>query len=347
MIRLAVALVSTALFAAPAWTPQSSGVTARLRGVSAVSDRVAWASGSGGTIVRTSDGGASWQRLTIPDAEKLDFRDIDAVSADVAYVLSIGSGESSRIYKTTDSGKTWTLQFTNTDPKAFFDAMAFFDATRGIAFSDSVDGQLVILRTDNGGAAWTRVSTAGLPPALDNEGAFAASGTNVTMIGRDHVWIGTSVSRVLRSSDGGRTWSAATTPVATGSSAGIFSIAFRDTDHGIVVGGDYRKESEAVDNAAITSDGGKTWTAVKGLSGFRSVVTYLPGTATTVVAIGPQGADLSTDDGRTWSPLLGATGLHTFAVNRQSLPGRSSPSERRLGWGAGEGGKIFRLETTK
>ena len=329
MTRIIVTLLAIAA-AAPMWTEQTSGVTARLRGVSAVSDRVAWASGSGGTIVRTSDGGATWQRLTIPGAEKLDFRDVDAVSADVAYVLSIGSGDSSRIYKTIDAGKTWTLQFTNTDPKAFFDAMAFFDANRGIAFSDSVDGQLVILRTENGGAAWTRVPTAGLPPALDNEGAFAASGTNVAVIGRDRVWIGTSVSRVLRSTDGGRTWSAATTPVATGSAAGIFSIAFRDTSHGIVVGGDYRKESEAVDNAAITSDGGKTWTAVKGLSGFRSVVTYLPGAATTLVAIGPQGADLSTDDGRTWSPLAGATGLHTFAVNRQSLPGRSSPSERRL-----------------
>jgi len=343
MTRIAVTSLLALILAAPTWTEQTSGVQARLRGVSAVSDRIAWASGSGGTIVRTSDGGATWQRLTIPGAEKLDFRDIDAVSGDVAYTLSIGSGESSRIYKTIDAGKTWMLQFTNTDAKAFFDAMAFWDANRGIAFSDSVDGQLVILRTDNGGARWTRVPAAGLPPALDNEGAFAASGTNVAVMGRDHVWIGTSVGRVLRSTDGGRAWSAATTPVASGSSAGIFSIAFRDTSHGIIVGGDYRKESEAVDNAAITSDGGKTWMAVKGLSGFRSVVTYLPGAATTLVAIGPQGADLSTDDGRTWSPLAGATGLHTFAVSRQSLPSRSSRGERRLGWGAGENGRVFRL----
>jgi photosystem II stability/assembly factor-like uncharacterized protein len=333
MTRITVTSVLALILAAPTWTEQTSGVPARLRGVSAVTDRVAWASGSGGTVVRTSDGGATWQRLTIPGAEKLDFRDVDAVSADTAYALSIGPGESSRIYKTIDAGRTWTLQFTNTDPKAFFDAMAFFDANRGIAFSDSVDGQLVILRTDNGGAAWTRVPAAGLPPALDNEGAFAASGTNVAVMGRDHVWIGTSVSRVLRSTDGGRTWAAATTPVATGSSTGIFSIAFRDTNHGIVVGGDYRKEAEAVDNAAITSDGGKTWTAVKGLSGFRSVVTYLPGANNTLVAIGPQGADLSTDDGRSWAPLGGATGLHTFAVARAG----------RAGWGAGETGRIFRF----
>ena len=330
MRTLAAPLAVALALAAPIWTVQQTGVTARLRGVSAVSDRVAWA--SGGTVLRTSDGGATWQTLSIPGAEKLDFRDVDAVSEDVAFVLSIGSGESSRIYKTIDAGRTWTLQFTNTDPKAFFDAMAFWDPNRGIAFSDSVEGQLVILRTTDGGKMWTRVPAAGLPPALDNEGAFAASGTNVAVMGRDRVWIGTSTSRVLRSTDGGLTWSVATTPLATGSSAGIFSIAFRDTDHGIVVGGDYRKENEAIDNAAITNDGGRTWTALKGLSGFRSVVTYLPGSSS-VIAIGPQGADLSFDDGKTWAPLLGATGLHTFAVARRG----------NTGWGAGENGRIMRL----
>jgi photosystem II stability/assembly factor-like uncharacterized protein len=332
-----LAAITALLLAAPAWTDQPSGVTARLRGVSAVSDRVAWASGSAGTVLRTGDGGATWQSLSIPGAEKLDFRDIDAASERIAYVLSIGSGESSRIYKTIDGGRTWTLQFTNTDPKAFFDAMAFWDADRGIAFSDSIDGRLVILRTDTGGRVWTRVPTEGLPPALDNEGAFAASGTNVAVHGRDHVWIGTgaaAVARVLRSIDGGRTWAAAATPLAAGPSSGIFSIAFRDADHGIVVGGDYRKENEAIDNAAITSDGGRTWTKVTGLSGFRSVVSYLPGASTpTVIAVGPQGADQSTDDGRTWTPLAGTSGLHTFAVAKQG----------RAGWGAGEKGRIMRL----
>ncbi len=332
-----LAALTAFILAAPTWTDQPSGVTARLRGVSAVSDRVAWASGSAGTVLRTEDGGSTWQTLTIPGAEKLDFRDIDAVTEQVAYVLSIGSGESSRIYKTIDGGRTWSLQFTNADPKAFFDALAFWDADRGIAFSDSIDGQLVILRTDSGGRAWTRVPVAGLPPALDNEGAFAASGTNVAVYGRDHVWIGTgaaAVARVLRSVDGGRTWAAAATPLGAGPSSGIFSIAFRDADHGIVVGGDYRKENEAIDNAAITSDGGRTWTKVTGLSGFRSVVSYLPGAPTpTLIAVGPQGADQSIDDGRTWTPLAGASGLHTFSFAKQG----------RAGWGAGEKGKIAKL----
>ena len=169
-----------------------------------------------------------------------------------------------------------------------------------------------------------------------NEGAFAASGTNVAVYGRDHVWIGTgaaAVARVLRSTDGGRTWAAASTPLAAGGSSGIFSVAFRDEQHGIVVGGDYRKESEAVDNAAVTDDGGRTWRAVTGLSGFRSVVAYVPGSKADLVAVGPQGADQSTDDGRTWTPIAGASGFHTFGFARQ----------QRIGWGAGEKGAIARL----
>lgn len=333
MLRICAAILAIAAAVAPTWTEQSSGVTARFRGISAVSEDVAWASGSGGTIVRTADGGATWQRLTVPDAGKLDFRDIDAVDPVTAFALSIGSGASSRIYHTSDAGKTWTLQFTNTDPKAFFDAMAFWDRNRGLAFSDSVDGKLVIMRTVTAGKTWMRVPADSLPPALENEGAYAASGTNIAMFGGAHAWIGTSRSRVLHTADGGRSWTAAATPIATSESAGIFSVAFRDAQHGIAVGGDYRKEGEAVDNAAITSDGGKTWTLVKGLSGFRSVVTYVPGQRSTLIAIGPQGADQSTDDGHTWTPLPGSAGLHTFSFT----------SRKAIGWGAGEQGRILRF----
>src|SRR5947199_5973636 len=118
--------ITILLFTLPQWTIQTSGVTARLRGVSAVSDRVAWASGAGSTVLRTSDGGATWQKLTVT-TDAVDFRDIDAIDARTAYVLSIGNGPPSRIYKTDDAGATWTLQFKNEDPKAFYDAMSVGD----------------------------------------------------------------------------------------------------------------------------------------------------------------------------------------------------------------------------
>ena len=322
------------LLGTPHWAMQNSGVTARLRGVSAVSERIAWVSGSGSTVLRTIDGGVNWQKLTVT-AETLDFRDIDAIDAQTAYILSAGNGPATRIYKTTDAGKTWTMQFKSDDPKAFLDAMSFWDANHGVVFGDSVDGQLYIMTTADGGRVWSRVPAANLPPALQNEGAFAASGTNIALFGKSHAWIGTggaAKSRVLRSSDGGRSWQVADTPLASGQSAGIFSIAFRDAKHGVVAGGDYRKEQEAVDNLAMTSDGGITWTIVKGLSGFRSVVAYVPGTKT-LVALGPSGGDYSTDDGQTWTAITGP-GFDTF-----SFVPRSS-----TGWGAGANGAIGRLE---
>jgi photosystem II stability/assembly factor-like uncharacterized protein len=321
--------------AVPRWTVQTSGVTQRLRGVSAVSERVAWASGAGSTVLRTEDGGLTWQKLDVTN-EALDFRDIDAVDAQTAYVMSIGNGPASRIYKTIDAGKTWNLQFKNDDPKAFLDAMSFWDANHGVAFGDSVDLQFYILTTADGGHTWSRVSTASLPAAQGNEGAFAASGTNIAVFGKSHAWIGTGAaakSRVLRTTDGGRTWQVADTPLASGPSAGIFSIAFRDAKHGVIAGGDYKKESEAVNNLAVTNDGGATWTLVKGLSGFRSVVAYVPGTKTpTLIALGPSGGDYSLDDGRTWKPIDGP-GFDTFSF----APGK------QVGWGAGAEGRIGRL----
>jgi photosystem II stability/assembly factor-like uncharacterized protein len=319
----------------PKWEAQTSGVTTRLRGISAVSARVAWASGANGTLLRTTDGGKSWMKLTAPaGAEKLDFRDIDAVGESVAYALSIGSGETSRIYKTRDGGATWDLQFANKDPKVFLDAMAFSDANRGFAFSDSVDGQFVILSTVDGGASWNRVPADRLPPALADEGAFAASGTNVAVFGT-HVWIGTTKSRVLRSTDSGRTWTVIQTPIATGEATGIFSVAFKDANHGVVVGGDYTKESQAGDNAAFTTDGGVTWTLAKGISGFRSAAAWLPGTRS-MLAVGPAGADWSTDDGRSWTavPLTGTpAGFDTLSF----APGTG------FGWASGAGGRIARV----
>ena len=319
----------------PHWTTQTSNITARLRGVSAVNERVAWASGSGSTVLRTTDGGSTWQKLTVT-SDTLDFRDIDAIDERTAYVLSIGTGPASRIYKTIDAGETWTLQFKNEEPKGFLDAMSFWDADHGVVFGDSIDGKLDILKTEDGGLVWSRLASDKLPTALSNEGAFAASGTNIAVFGKNHAWIGTGAAakaRVLRTTDRGRTWQAAETPLAAGPSTGIFSIAFRDAKHGVVVGGDYAKENEAVNNLAFTNDGGATWTLGQGLSGFRSVVAYVPASKTpTLIAIGPSGGDYSTDDGRSWKPIEGP-GFDTF----------SFVGGKAIGWGAGVKGSLGRL----
>ena len=317
------------------WQPQSSGVTVRLRGISAVSADVAWASGAQGTVLRTLDGGRTWQARPVAGASTLDFRDVDAITARTAYALSIGPGDASRIYKTRDGGTTWTLQLAVTDPKMFLDAMAFRDETHGVAFSDSVDGRFVVFTTASGGADWRQVPADRLPPALPGEGAFAASGTNVTTGPGGRIWIGTTASRVLWSPDDGRTWNVVSTPLATGQATGIFSISFRDATNGVVVGGNYQQEGAAVDNVATTSDGGATWTRgpARGLSGFRSVVAWWPGRSSGGwLAVGPSGSDWSADNGRTWTPA-GGDGYDAL-----SLGPRGS-----VGWAVGAGGRLARI----
>jgi photosystem II stability/assembly factor-like uncharacterized protein len=333
-------LAAVALLAAEgAWQIQATGTAERLRGVSATSGRVAWASGNKGTVVRTSDGGRHWTVLPVPGGELLDFRDIEAIDGRVAYVLAIGPGEKSRIYKTTDAGGHWKLQFTNPDPRAFYDAIAFWDERNGIALGDPVDGRFAVLRTTDGGANWAQIPESNRPPALPGDGMFAASGTCLTTLAPGYAWFGTggaARARVLRSADQGLSWSEADTPITAGaSSAGIFSIAFSDRLHGLIVGGDYRKETESSDNLAATTDGGKTWALVGStrLRGFRSGVVFVSGSAGRhAVAVGPAGTDRSTDGGRTWRPT-DETGFHAIAVDRAGT----------TLWAAGEQGRVGRL----
>jgi photosystem II stability/assembly factor-like uncharacterized protein len=285
------------------WQKIEVETDASFRGLDVVSENIVWASGTGGTFIRTTDGGKTWQVGKVPGAETLDFRDIEAFDENTAYVLSIGNGESSRIYKTDDGGETWKLQFKNTDEKAFFDSIAFWDEKHGLAQSDPVDGKYVFYRTDDG-ENWTKVPTEKMPPAKDGEAAFAASGTCIVTEGKKNVWLitGGSDARVFFSKDRGKSWKAYDTPITSGTpGSGIFSIAMRDKKRGVIVGGNYEKPAEAANNLAFTTDGGKMWRAAIGLNGYRSGVAYID--EKTIIAVGTNGSDISYDGGKTWKNL--------------------------------------------
>jgi photosystem II stability/assembly factor-like uncharacterized protein len=254
-------VVLTGLCSAQIQTQQDSRTTENLRGVSAVSAIVVWASGTHGTYLRTLDGGFSWTQAQVPGAETLDFRDVEAFSADEAYLLAIGPGDQSRIYKTTDAGKHWALEFTNPEPKGFFDCMAFWDRTHGIAVGDPVDGKFELIATDDG-IHWKPLTPTLLPPAIEGEGSFAASGTCITVQEKSDVWFATGgkIARVFHSRDRGKTWSVVPTPITQGTdSSGIFTIAFADPRHGLIAGGDYKHPEQEGANLAYTEDGGATW----------------------------------------------------------------------------------------
>jgi photosystem II stability/assembly factor-like uncharacterized protein len=320
------------------WQPQVSGTEVRFRAVSAVSETVAWASGARGTYARTTDGGRTWQPAVVPGAESLDFRDVEAFDERTAYLLSIGAGEASRIYKTVDGGGTWQLQFQNANPDAFFDAIAFWNERNGIAMSDPVNGRFLIVGTADGGKTWAALPGEGMPRAREGEAAFAASGTCLVTQGSDRAWLASGAggaARVFRTTDRGRTWQAADTPIpAASASSGVFGLAFRDARHGIAVGGDYRQEAEVSDNVAVTADGGVTWTLAGRASGFRSGAAWLPappGGAPALIVVGPSGSDYSTDGARTWTRTEG--GFHAISVARRG----------RAAWAVGERGSIGNL----
>ena len=339
----------------PRLTPQDSGTALGLIAVSPVNSRVVWASGRGGTFVLTTDGGRTWKAGVVPGAEALQFRDVQGVSAKVAYLLSIGTGSDSRIYKTTNGGATWTLQFQNQDPDAFYDCFAFWTPKRGIAQSDSVSGRFPVIRTTDG-KTWQDIGD-NLPAALPGEFSFASSGTCVAAQGKRNAWIvtgGASPSRVLATEDGGDTWNAYDSPLRGSPSAGIFSVAFRDARHGIIGGGDLDPAAPPFDQTATSSDGGTTWTitdqqpnigTVFGLSYAVEVGLGHDGeddgnegedhqesdTNRTVVVTGPGGSAWTPDEGNSWFTLPGVTGYWGVASEAGRPAGWSEPADAFCG----------------
>lgn len=322
---------------APVLVEQSSGVTTVLQAVSAVSDDVAWVTGHAAVVLRTRDGGVTWEQLRVPGADSLEFRDVQAFDADVASLLAAGPGARSRVFTTADGGRTWTTQFVNAEPRAFYDCFAFFDRRRGVVVSDAVDGRLLVRATTDGGAHWDLVPAEGVPAARDGEGAFAASGTCLVALGNHRAWIGsgsTAEARVYRSADAGRTWAVTAVPVVSGEAAGVTSVAFRDERHGVALGGRIAAPADTNNQVAVTADGGATWTRA-GRPPFHGAVygsAYVPhASRPALVAAGPGGLAVSRDDGATWT---GLSPHGYWAV------GFASP---RAGWAVGPRGRITRI----
>jgi photosystem II stability/assembly factor-like uncharacterized protein len=266
---LLILLAATAALGQISRQTQTSNTTEDLRGVSAVSAQVAWASGTRGTYLVTEDAGHNWIPGQVPNAPNLDFRGVVAFSADQAFLMSSGPGNLSRIYHTSDAGRHWELEFTNTNPKGFLDSMAFWDPTHGVVLGDPIPDEkgqpkFQILITEDG-KSWTPIPPSQLPPALEGEGAFAASNSCLAILPLpdSNIWFATGgrAARVFHSPDRGRTWQVFDTPINYGpASAGIFSITFRDPLHGVIVGGDYKRPDQGGPNLAFTNDGGKKWT---------------------------------------------------------------------------------------
>jgi len=312
-----------------------SGTTALLQAVSAVDGNVIWVSGHEGVVLRSLDGGDTWRRRPVQSLDSLEFRDIHGFDADRAVILSSGPGAQSRLYRTDDGGQSWSLRWVNGESDGFYDCLDFWDDRRGLAYGDAVGGELRVLLTSDGGATWHMVPGDRLPPALDGEGGFAASGTCVRAGPGGRAWIGTGAgvrSRVLRTPDFGRSWDAVDLPIVTGEAAGAFTLAFSDADRGIVLGGDLERPDGWADDVAMTADGGSTWAlaarmpfagAVYGSAVVRSGLGW-------IVAAAPGGLAASEDMSGPWRLLDGRS---FWAVG----------SAEGVAWAVGPEGRVVRF----
>ena len=337
-----LALLATAR--AQPWTRITVPTTAGLRGLSIVSDRIIWASGTGGAVIRTTDGGKTWALLSVAGAQDLDFRGVHAFDGSTALIVSAGPAEKgqARIYRTSDGGKSWKQVFESKTPGIFLDAIAFWDRRRGIVLSDPVNGRFVLFTTSDGGASWKQIPEDALPKSLPNEGAFAASNSCLAVQGKADVWFatgGATVARVFHSGDGGKSWTVAQTPMQPkNSSSGIFSLRFNDAQHGIASGGDYQHpEASDLPSVMRTSDGGKTWRAAEATEPagvyLSSIIAARAGEKDYVLAAGISGL---------WSGAAGGELKKESSENLNTVAGSGSNA-----WVVGAKGVVLKKALSK
>jgi photosystem II stability/assembly factor-like uncharacterized protein len=324
MKSLIVCLVAlTFLFSSNAlsqtYSLQNCEVTVKssFRGLSVVDDSIVWVSGSNGWIGRSTNGSRNWKFNQVTGFEKLDFRSLYAFNSQRAIIANAGSP--AHILQTTDGGNTWQIVYQNNHPDAFFDGVGFWNDREGMIYGDPIGGRMLVLITKDGGKTWTELPESQRPLLKEGEASFAASGTGIRCYDKSTVMIATGgkVSRLFTSGNSGKSWKIVAPPIIQGeSSTGIFSVAFRDKKNGVVVGGDFQKDSLNIKHILLTSDAGKTWSPPTAPTrGYRECVEYISNEV--LIATGPSGTDISINEGKDWHPLSDEKGFHVVRKARK------------------------------
>jgi photosystem II stability/assembly factor-like uncharacterized protein len=305
---------------------------ASIRGLSVVSDLIAWAGASKGWIGRTTDGGDTWDTSRVKGFEAVDFRSIYAFDGQRAIIANAGSP--ANILLTTDGGQTWEPVYTNSHPDAFIDGVDFWSESEGLMYGDPIDGRMLLIKTSDGGKTWKEIPEMQRPAQKNGEASFAASGTGIRCVdGKVYIATGGSCSRIFFSTDKCQTWQILNPPILQGKPAtGIFALAIPNAHTIVVVGGDFQQSELAVDHVFYSSDGGNKWAApASATGGYRECVEMIA--EEKLLAAGPGGVDVSEDLGRSWKVFSREEGLH---VVRKARKGSAV-------FLAGAGGKVQKL----
>ena len=286
-----------------------TGNKTSLRGLSVVSDKIIWVSGSNGMVGKSINAGKTWEWINVKGFEKRDFRDIEAWDANTAIIMAIA--EPAVILKTTDAGKNWKITYENKAPGMFLDAMEFRDMKNGMVIGDPLKDKLFVATTNDAGESWNEVAYENLPKVDSGEACFAASGTNIRL------WSDTGKCMV---SGGMRSRfflneKAIDIPIIQGSgTSGANSVAVRydkknyPLPYFVIVGGDFSRDTIAYQNCIISNDGGNSWMPAKSPpKGYRSCVEFIDNKK--MISCGTSGVDISNDSGINWQ-FIGKQGFH-------------------------------------
>ncbi len=290
----------------------SIGTKTSLRGLSVVSDKIIWASGSNGKVAHTSNAGATWDWITVKDFEKRDFRDIEAFDDTTAIIMAVD--EPAIILKTNDAGKSWKTVYSNFDKGMFLDAMDF-NGKNGIVIGDPIKGKFFVAKTKDGGESWQDVAFDLRPLADSGEACFASSGTNVRLLkSNKQLFIsGGAASHLYYDKTKN------ILPIVQGKeSTGANSVAYKNKKMFIVVGGDFNLKNDKEKNCYITYNAGKTWTTpLNPPLGYRSCIEFIKGK--TWITCGLNGVDITSNDGRNFRSVS----TESFHACRLAKKGKS------------------------
>ncbi len=321
------------------WELQDSINNASLRGISVPDEKTVWVTGSGGTFMRTINGGESWSSDVIPGYGNVDFRDIEAFDPLTAIVMGIGNP--AVILRTEDGGRTWEKVFFKDLDGIFLNSITFLDRDNGFVVGDPIDGRFYLLKTTNGGRTWEELPESSRPHAEKGEYMFAASGSCISSIHPSKLWFvsGGSMARVFYSVDKGIHWDVVKTPVMSGlQSTGIFSVLFTDQAQGFCIGGDYSKPDSAGVTFIYTGDGGLTWQQPENMpAGYRSCIKQLLIDGNPVlIAVGRAGSGFLEDPVNIEAPWknISSLGFYTMDVDPTG----------KVAWVAGTNGRVGKLK---
>ncbi|WP_346836795.1 hypothetical protein [Microbulbifer sp. SAOS-129_SWC] len=316
----------------PRWQLSTLPKAASLRG-SAVGAHSLWVSGTDNTVFRSTDRGVTWRDVSVAAQPVTDFRDIQLFDDNTAIVMGVGSGSQSRLYLTEDGGGSWKLLYENPDAQGFFDSIAFWDRQHGLLLGDPVNGYYTVAATRDGGRTWQRIGKKALPPILDHEAAFAASGNTLISGEKGRAWFTTGgfAASVYSSDDYGRSWQRSAVPLHRQTqTSGGYAMARNNAGDLFVMGGDYQNRPGQYNNLARLPAADRNTAAAWQVAdnGGRGLRTAMACVGQACIASGKTASDISLDAGTSWQPLPG-TGFYTLAAGDSVILGAGA--EGRVG----------------